>query len=167
MPCNCLQLDWHKNTLGKSLVQSGAESDAKRGWARLVAPLKQHIAGNRGLPLADASAPTALTDAAAPGDGSSSSVSAAASNLSMSKRLSRLVGASPLAAAVMTGWLLLLIAVLLLVLVVVVHAGVRSVSGELHGLTVVLEALANAQCVGVGPDGMYPDTYHLRLLTAQ
>jgi hypothetical protein len=38
-----MQLDWHKNTLGKSLVQSGAEGDAKRSWAACMKLLKQHI----------------------------------------------------------------------------------------------------------------------------
>ncbi|WIA20979.1 hypothetical protein OEZ85_005316 [Tetradesmus obliquus] len=46
-----LKLDWHKNTLGKSLVQSGAESDSKRCWARLVASLQQHIITKGGLAL--------------------------------------------------------------------------------------------------------------------
>lgn len=44
-----VQLDWHKNTLGKGMVQSSAEADSKRGWGNLVEALQQHISSSRGI----------------------------------------------------------------------------------------------------------------------
>jgi hypothetical protein len=145
-----MQLDWIKNTLGKSLVQSGAESDSKRCWARLVASLQQHIATKGGLALTDsaAGAVAAAADHAAAHliDSHSASGKGAAAGGGV---FGRLTNASSLLVIV----LLLLLAVLLLALVASVRSGSARVAGELHQLTAVLGAMGR-QCAAPNP-GMF------------
>jgi hypothetical protein len=141
-----LQLDWHKNTLGKSLVQSGAESDSKRCWARLVASLQQHIAAKGGLALPDDAAGSAAANGVQPSGACSSSESS--SDVAVSKGVVFGIPNGGLGALI--GLLLVLLVVLLVVLVASVRSGSARIAGELHQLTAVLGTLAN-QCIVPSP----------------
>lgn len=143
-----LQLDWHKNTLGKSLVQSGAESDSKRCWARLVASLQQHIATKGGLALpGDASGAAAATQ-------SSEAVGTVNSHSKSSEAAARSswLGESNGLASVLVVLLALLV---LLLLVASVRSGSAQVAGELHQLTAALKTMGAThtlrQCAAPSP----------------
>jgi hypothetical protein len=147
--CACgdaLQLDWHKNTLGKSLVQLGAEADSKRCWARLVASLQQHIATKGGLALPD--------DAAGPGAAAQHSEAAGAvdSHSASSKvaATGNLFGGAEGSLTSVLVTLLVLLVVLLLVLVASVRSGTAQIAGELHQLTAALRAVSG-QCAAPSP----------------
>jgi hypothetical protein len=141
-----LQLDWHKNTLGKSLVQSGAESDSKRCWARLVACLQQHIAAKGGLVLPDDAAGSAAAHSIQPSGACSSSESSG----SVAAKNGVLLGMPSGGVVVVIGLLLVLLVVLLVVLVASVRSGSAKIAGELHQLTAVLGTLGT-QCIVPSP----------------
>jgi hypothetical protein len=44
-----MTLCWHKQTLGKAIVQGGAESDARRSWGNLLTALQTYAASQGGL----------------------------------------------------------------------------------------------------------------------
>jgi hypothetical protein len=143
--CSALQLDWHKNTLGKSLVQSGAESDSKRCWARLVASLQQHIAATGGLALPDDAAGSGAAHSIQPSGACSSGDSS--DNVAANKAV--LLGMSNGGLGLLIGLLVVLL-VLLLVLVASVLSGSARIAGELHQLTAVLGGLGS-QCIVPSP----------------
>eukprot|EP00878_Enallax_costatus_P021273 GHUV01022516.1.p1 GENE.GHUV01022516.1~~GHUV01022516.1.p1 ORF type:complete len:138 (+),score=56.28 GHUV01022516.1:854-1267(+) len=124
-----MKLDWHKNTLGKGMVQTGAEADSKRGWGSLVKALQQHIS-SRGT------------------SDSSSKVSEAAAGAAMG-RPSAMTSCSGLVVTQSSGWdssrVMLAggsgLALLLLLLLVI---GVWGVVSELKQMNSVLRMMSNA-----------------------
>jgi hypothetical protein len=141
--CVTTQLNWTKNTWCKSMVQGGAETDAKRSYADLVTLLRQHASsspgGVSGAPQGSSAAP----------EGSVGTAAGAAAGVLAPKavRGSWLQGGS----VVVVLRVALVLAVLLLAWAVL-SAG-RSISVELRSLAAVMEQCRTVTG-GQGADGL-------------
>ena len=129
------QLDWHKNTLGKGIVQSGAEADCKRQWSTVLRSLQQ---------LPDSS--TSNNKLSGLGDVPSSLEAAAAGETQMMGPMLEKTGYGGLGLNVQTGILVVLLLVLAVLLLLL--AGVWQVGGqlvkELHSLTAAIGSSSKA-----------------------
>jgi hypothetical protein len=132
-----LQLDWHRNTLGKGIVQHGAEADCKRQWSTVLTSLQQ-------LPNNNTSS-NKLTDLG--GTPSSSGAAAAGGAQLMVPMLQKpeFFGIGFTVQTVILLVLLMVLAVLLLLLVGVWLVGGDMVR-ELRNLTTAINA-SKGQCL--------------------
>ncbi|KAI8470119.1 MAG: hypothetical protein J3K34DRAFT_459010 [Monoraphidium minutum] len=144
-----MQMVFYKNCLGKGMIQAGAESDARRGWAALVATLQRHAAA-AGPALMPGGGTRARAPAAAGGSGAGGGAAAGAGALAAApgggakgRRMRALAPLAALArrapgALALQPLLTALLAAAVLVLAAAVCGAGREVVSELRELTSAL-----------------------------
>jgi hypothetical protein len=147
---------FHKPCLGRGMIQHGAESDARRGWAALLKALQQHAAA-AGAPIPALAAPPQAPDAQGGGGAAGAlSAEARASAGGAPLREARpswllsLLGRAPAPPAAGAGLLFAVLLALLTLAAAVFHAG-ASVSAELRELTAAVREASAVARAGASP----------------
>ncbi|GBF95637.1 hypothetical protein Rsub_08619 [Raphidocelis subcapitata] len=154
-----MQIVFHRSCLGRSMIQSGAEADARRGWAALAAALHRHAAAAAGAaaPLAVGPALSlAAAPAAAAAAGAAEAGALAATGLWPARRarLGLLLGGGGAAGgdAVMLGC----VVVALCVLSFAVWRAGGAVSAEIRELSLAVAELRDAYAAAAAAGAACP-----------